>query len=116
VPAEVAVAAREAGARAAAEVGAELRTFLAQDVDEQRTNPLTILRRAVRFPAAVLEAAGVPPVRRDEFAERAFPDDPYGLAPATWRDVDDSLHDPGVVWGAWKAKTVLDRRRAEGRR
>jgi hypothetical protein len=36
----------------------------------------------------------------------------YGLSPATWTDVDPDLHEPGIVWGAWKAKTVLDRRAA----
>ena len=75
-----------------------------------------MLRGAVRYPTAVLEAAGVPPVVRDEFAERAFPADVYDLAPATWRDLDESVHEPGLVWGAWKAKTFLDRRRQEGRR
>lgn len=112
---EVAAAARAAGARARADVGAELRAFLALDIDDQRTNPLAVLRAAVRFPTAVLREAGVPEVVRDEFAERAFPDDVYDLAPATWRDVDESLHEPGLVWGAWKARTVLGRRRAEGR-
>jgi hypothetical protein len=40
----------------------------------------------------------------------------YDLSPATWGDVDESLQEPGLIWGAWKAKTVLERRRAEGRR
>jgi hypothetical protein len=108
--------AQAAGQRAREEVGTALRALLETDVDEQRTNPLAVLRGAVRYPSAVLVRAGVPPVVRDEFAERAFPDDLYDLAPATWRDVDETLHEPGLVWGAWKAKTVLDRRRAEGRR
>ena len=116
MPLDVADAAHAAGARAAAEVGARLRALLAEDVDEQRTSPLSILRGAVRYPTEVLAAAGVPPVRRDEFAERAFPDDVYGLTPAAWRDLGDAVQDAGVVWGAWKAKTVLDRRRAEGLR
>jgi hypothetical protein len=116
VPPDVLEAARAASGRAQAEIGTELRAFLALDVDEQRTNPLAILRRAVRYPTAVLRDAGVPPVRRDEFKERAFPDDVYDLAPATWKDVDESLQEPGIIWSAWKAKTVLDRRRREGRR
>ena len=95
--------------RRPAEVGAELRRLLALDAERQPTNPLSILRAAVRYPTAVLRRAGVPPVVRDEFRERAFPDDVYDLAPATWRDVDESLHEPGIIWGAWKAKTVLDR-------
>jgi hypothetical protein len=116
VAADVLAQARRAGEQARADVGAELRALLAVDVDVQRTNPLAVLRGAVRYPTAVLADAGVPAVERDEFAERAFPHDVYGLSPATWRDVDESLHEPGLVWGAWKAKTVLARRRAEGRR
>ena len=111
VPEEVAEAARQAGARATDAVGDELRRLLALDVERQPTNPLSILRGAVRYPTAVLREAGVPEVRRDEFHERAFPDDIYDLSPASWRDVDESLHTPGIIWGAWKAKTVLDRRR-----
>jgi hypothetical protein len=105
-------AARAAGDRARDEVGAAVRRLLGQDVDEQRTNPLTLLRRAVRYPTEVLQAAGVPPVRRDEFAERTFPDDIYDLAPASFDDVDPSLHEPGLVWGAAKAHIHLRRHRA----
>jgi hypothetical protein len=89
----------------------ELRDLLATDVDAQRTNPLSVLRNAVRYPTAVLHAAGVPVARRDEFAIRTFPTDVYNLAPATWSDIDEALSEPGLIWGAWKAKTVLDRRR-----
>ena len=109
-----AAAAAEAGRHAAVEVGAAVRALLATDVDEQRTNPLAVLRSAVRYPTEVLAAAGVPPVRRDEFDERAFPDDVYGLAPATWSDIDAGLQEPGIVWGAAKAHVVLTRRRREG--
>jgi hypothetical protein len=94
---------------------AELHALLATDVDAQQTNPLSVLRAATRFPTEVLARHGVPHERRDDFAARAFPDDVYGLSPATWADVDESLAEPGLVWGAWKAMTVLGRRRAEGR-
>ena len=93
----------------------ELLDLLAIDVDAQGRNPLSIFRAAVRFPTEVLRLHSVPVVRRDEFAVRHFPTDVYDLSPATWADVDESLRDPGMIWGAWKAKTVLDRRRAEGR-
>jgi hypothetical protein len=107
------VAAAEAMSRDAAPVVlAQLHALLDTDVDEQRTNPLSILRGAVRHPTAVLQRFGIPPRRRDEFASNAFPEDVYGLSPATWADVDESLQEPGIIWGAWKAKTVLDRRRA----
>ena len=107
-------AAAEAGRQAAEQVGPEVRALLALDVDAQRTGPLAVLRTAVRYPAQVLAAAGVPHVVRDEFAERAFPDDVYGLAPAAFSDLHPALHEPGLVWGAAKAHVVLARRRAEG--
>ena len=66
--------------------------------------------------AQVLADAGVPPIVRDEFEERAFPDDVYGLAPASFADLDPALREPGLVWGAAKAHVVLARRRAEGLR
>lgn len=108
--------ARAAGVRAAEEVGGQVRALLATDVDEQRANPLALLRSAVRYPAAVLAEAGVPAVVRSPFDEEAFPDDVYGLAPATWSDIDPALHERGLVWGAAKAHVVLARRRAEGKR
>lgn len=109
-------AARQRAAQDGPAVMERLEALLAADVDEQRTNPLSVLRAAVAGPTAVLAGAGVPPAPRDGFQERAFPDDPYGLSPATWSDVDPTLHEPGLMWGAWKASVVLARRRAEGRR
>jgi hypothetical protein len=114
-PAERA-AAEQAGAAARDAVMPPLRALLATDVDEQRGNPLAIVRRAVVFPTGVLRRAGVPPVVRDEVAERLFPDDVYDLTPAAFGDLDTSAHEPGLVWGAAKAHVVLVRRKAEGRR
>lgn len=108
---ELVEAARTMAQEATPLVMEELRELLATDVDAQRSNPLSVLRSAVRYPTAVLHDAGLSPVHRDEFARRAFPDDAYNLAPATWADIDESLQAPGLIWGAWKAKTVLDRRR-----
>lgn len=105
-------AAAIAGREAAAAVGPELRALLAADVDEQRRNPLSVVRDAVRFPTAVLAAAGVPPPQRSRFDAEHFPEDPYGLVPMTWRDVDESLHEPGILWGALKARVHADRHRA----
>ena len=109
LPASAGAAAEEAGARARVEIGAQLRALLALDVDEQRVNPLDLVRRAVSYPSAVLQAAGVPEVVRDEFAERAFPDDVYDLAPASFADVDQSVYEPGLEWGAAKAHAHLTR-------
>jgi hypothetical protein len=108
--------ARAAGEAARAEVGAEVRALLARDVDDQPTGPLALLRRAVAYPTAVLVAAGVPPVDRDEVARRLHPDDPYDLTPAAFADIAPELHEPGIVWGAAKAHVVLARRRREGLR
>jgi len=91
---------------------AELRAALALDVDEQRQNPLSILRAAVRYPTSVLRAAGALPVARDEFDERAFPDDVYALTPAAFSDFGPAVHDAGITWGAAKAHVHLRRRRA----
>jgi hypothetical protein len=29
----------------------------------------------------------------------------------TWRDVDESLHEPGIIWGALKARASMARHR-----
>ncbi len=106
----------DVGARTRARVVPEVRRLLELDVDEQRANPLAVIRAAVAVPTEVLRGAGVPPVRRDEFAERSFPNDAYDLSPAAFADVDPALHEPGIVWGAAKAHVILARRRREGKR
>lgn len=103
-------------ASAAEGVLARLSALLATDVDEQRTNPLSLFRAAVAGPSALLAEHGVPRPPADPFAAEHLAGDPYGLGPATWADIDPELHDPGIAWGAWKAMTVLGRRRDEGRR
>lgn len=110
-PAEVEARAQAAGERARAELIPELRALLDTDVDAQRANPLAIVRRAVPHATAVLRDAGVPPVERDARAEHLFPDDAYDLTPATFGDLDPSVHEPGLVWGAAKAHVLLARRR-----
>lgn len=114
--AELAEAAAAAGGQAAAVIGPRVRALLETDVDEQATGPLALVRDAVVYPTGVLRGAGVPPVARDEFGERAFPDDIYDLAPAAFVDLDPALHEAGIVWGAAKAHVVLARRRSEGQR
>jgi hypothetical protein len=108
--------AEAAGVQARIEVGGQVRALLARDVDDQPTGPLALLRGAVRHPTAVLAAAGVPPVARDEVARRLHPDDAYDLTPAAFADISPDLHEPGLLWGAAKAHVVLARRRREGRR
>lgn len=116
VPEAVLGLAEAAGERARATVGAEIAELLALDIDHQRTAPLALLRGAVVHPTRVLEAAGVPHVRRDEIDAALFPDDVYALAPAAFADIDPSLHELGMAWGAAKAFVHLARRRAEGQR
>lgn len=95
-----------------ADVVPRLRALFELDVDDQRENPLAIIRDAVRHPTAALRAAGVPaPPPTDRFAAEHFPGDDYGLTPMTWRDVDESLHEPGLVWGALKARASMARHR-----
>ncbi len=102
---EVSEATLQAGRRARQEVGADLRRLLSLDIDEQWTNPMALLRAAVRYPTEVLREAGVAPVEREDFNRDRFPDDDYDLTPATWSDIDPSLVDPGITWGAAKAFT-----------
>ena len=110
---EVRVAARAAGRAAAADVGPDLARLLAADVDAQWTNPMTIVRRAVGHAAGVLDAAGVGAVVRAPEDEAHLPDDRYDLTPRTFADVDPSLHELGILWGAVKARAHLRRHRPE---
>jgi hypothetical protein len=60
-----------------------------------------------------LAGIGVPPVVRDDFDERAFPDDVYGLVPRTLGDLGDEALGPfHLAWGV--AKTAVLRARTQG--
>jgi len=107
-------AAEEAGRRAGEEVLGQLAALAAADVDAQHSTPLEIVRRAVSYPTGVLRDAGVPPVVRDRFAEERFPDDDYGLTPASLVAVDPALGDLALAWGA--AKAMAHRARHGGAR
>jgi hypothetical protein len=100
-----------AGRAATERVVGELRALFALDAAAQRATPLEIVRRAYREPTVVLAAAGVPPVERDEFAERAWPDDSYGLVVHGLGELgDDDLAPLQMAWGLAKAKVVRARR------
>ncbi|MDH3708179.1 MAG: hypothetical protein OES57_19100 [Acidimicrobiia bacterium] len=103
--------AAEAAELCGAEIGARVEQLLASDIGEQTANPLQIVRDGVRYPTGVLRDLGAQPMVRDRFAVEAFPDDDFGLAPATFADIDPSLHEPGLRWGAAKAHVHLRRRR-----
>jgi hypothetical protein len=99
----------DAASRAAGRVTTELRALFAEDPAAQHATPLEIVRTAAREPAAVLEDAGVAPVVRDEFEERAFPDDRYGLAPHALADIDEQLAPLQLAWGMAKAQVLRAR-------
>jgi len=102
-----------AGQAAAADVGARVRELLSLDIDEQWTNPLSLIRSAIRYPNQILADAGVVEVARDAQSARFQPDDVYDLAPASFADLAPELHDLGISWGAAKAHVHLRRRRRE---
>ncbi|MGA1361385.1 MAG: hypothetical protein ACO36A_00520 [Ilumatobacteraceae bacterium] len=109
-------ATERAVAAASAWLPGALATLLATDPDEQRSNPLHVIRSASRFANAELAALGVAAPVRDEFDTRAMPDDTYALGPLAWIDLGQDVHGAGIEWGAWKAATVITRRRAEAAR
>ncbi len=101
-----------AGAAAASRVGAALADLLDADPADQQSTPLEVVRTVYREPTEILRAAGVPPIVRDEFDERAWPNDDYGLVPRTLGDLgDEDLAPLLLVWGTAKA-TVLRARAA----
>lgn len=96
--------AAEAAATTTARVVQALRDLFATEPEQQRTTPLEIVRSATLEATQVLAAAGIPPVERDGFHERAFPDDSYGLVPDSMADLGDpELTGLGLEWGAAKA-------------
>lgn len=103
----------EAGRAAAADVGGRVRELLALDIDEQWTNPLTLIRTAIRYPTEILQQADIPVVARDDQSRRFHPDDVYDLTPASFADLGQQVHDLGISWGAAKAHVHLRRRREE---
>jgi hypothetical protein len=106
--------ASEAGTAAARRVAATLRELFAIEPELQTATPLEVVRSVYREPTEVLAAAGVPPVARDEFDERAWPDDVYRLVPRTLGDLGDPELAPlHLAWGMAKA-TMIRARRAQG--
>lgn len=100
-------------AEAASSLRLELTRLLSLDAAEQTVNPLTVFRRATTVVTDHLLALGAVAVERDEFHRRSFPDDVLDLCPATWADIDERLAEPGLEWGAWKAATLIARRRTD---
>lgn len=101
-----------------AELGAALHARVAPviraDVDAGAGSPLDVIRRGLGPVNELVTSHGVPPAARDEFDARLHPDDVHGFAPASFADIDPSLQDLGVAWGAARAYVHL-RRRAQDR-
>jgi hypothetical protein len=103
--------ATKAGEAAARRVTTALRELFSIAPELQPATPLEIVRTAYREPTAVLAAAGVPAVERDDFDERSWPDDVYGLVPRTLGDLGDPELAPlHLAWGVAKATIVRARR------
>ena len=101
----------KAGKAAVADIGSRLRDLLARDLDDQWTNPLSILRAASTYPTGILGGLGVAAVERDRHARRLHPDDLYDLTPGSFADFGPDVHELGITWGAAKAHLHLQRRR-----
>jgi hypothetical protein len=102
--------ARDAGRAASSRVEAELHALFALDPGEQRATPLEIVRSAYLEPTVVLATAGIPSVARDEFDERAWPDDRYGLVIHDLGDLGDAELAPlHFAWGMAKAGVLWAR-------
>jgi hypothetical protein len=102
--------AEDAGAVAGERVTARLRELFAADAADQGSTPLEVVRTAYREPTELLERAGIPPVERDAFHERAWPDDRYGLVPQSLGDLGDPDLAPLLLaWGMAKAAVLRAR-------
>ncbi len=93
-----------------------LRELLSQDIDEQRTTPLSLVREAVPFATTVLVELGVDPVGRDGAAMRLHPADIYDLTPGGFAEFGEPTQQASLCWGAAKAHIHIQRRHAEGKR
>ena len=111
LPPKIAELASEAGAQTVSEIAPKIRQLLALDIDDQWTNPLTLLRTAIRYPTEILRNEQVPPVKRDATAQKFHPDDVYDITPGGFRDLGPQVGQAGLMWGAAKAHVHLRRRR-----
>lgn len=102
-------AARQAGRDAEADVLPRLAALLGADVDDQRATPLSLVREAVAFATGALDRCQARPAARDRFLLERFPDDRYGLVPASLDALGEDVTEAGIAWGA--AKALAHRRR-----
>jgi hypothetical protein len=103
------VAAENAANEATAALVPRLEALLRADIDDQRGNPLGILRDAVGFVTAVLRDASIAAVDRDAQARSLHPDDAYDVTPGAFADFGVAAQQAGLEWGAAKAFVHLRR-------
>jgi hypothetical protein len=72
----------------------------------QSRGPLEVFQEAMKFPTQVLAEAGREPVARDDVAVAALPGDLYDLAPASTRDLGETVWTIHLQWGAAKAAAM----------
>ncbi len=94
----------------------EVSSLLSTDIDQQRANPLAVVRASLGPVGDALAAAGAPAPVRDPFDKRIHPTDIYDLGPASFGEIHPDLHLPGLLWGAAKAHVHLARRAMAGQR
>lgn len=108
--ARVLAQARDTGADATARVVAKLDDLFATDPAAMRGTPLEIVRTLRYEVTALLADAGVAPVERDIFEERAFPDDVYGVVPHSLAELGDAELGPMLMaWGLGKSMVLRAR-------
>lgn len=94
---------RRAGDAVVEMVAPLLAALLAADVDAQRGTPLALLRQSIAPMTEVLRDAGVARPLRDELEVAMGPDDVFGIAPRTYADLGEQVHEAGLRWGVAKA-------------
>jgi hypothetical protein len=87
----------------------ELSRLLESDIDDQWSSPLEIVRSLVPALTAELHELDAPAVPRDPRSIELMVQDVYAITPATFADIDPSLHPLGLAWGAAKAHVHLRR-------
>jgi len=87
-------------------LGDSLHSLFATDPRRQRESPLELVRRATTLVTAELEGQGVGHRTRDQHAMEIHPDDPYGLYPASSRDLGEEVWQLHMQWGIEKAHLV----------
>jgi hypothetical protein len=95
----------------AAALSPQLERVLTADVDGGSGSPLAVVRSGTGTLNDLLDELGIPRPARDDFSVSRFPEDRHDVGPAAFVDIDESVHEPGIMWGAARAHVHLRRRR-----